>query len=427
MTADTFNPSRQVTGLRLLPPPMVVEHGRALFEAVQALEALCTPLALAEFVQNELPTLLSLEWAVLLLPNGSTRFRVLQPPPTDVPPAARRSLSFLPRSVRLEIAAKDELSRYLQVTGRPWLIDQLCKAGLSEAQPLYMQRVQIIAPLLDGAHLLGILLVGPSCITPANATDADCWQLGTVASALVGRIRQRDQPQTKLRQEREHLVRHNRQLLAAREDERKHVSRELHDEVVQDLLVLVNQLQVLQTQTQVANGPPCTEKLASLVERTDQLLQTTRRICGNLRPRLLDVSLSFSLTELVRQFRQDSTRPSLQFRVEGKEIPASEQARLVIYRVAQESLNNIRKHSRAQQARISLKFQPGEPFGWLELVVQDDGCGFSPPTNFHELLEQDHLGLLGMHERVNAEGGELRIVSILTKGTTVSVHMPTGQ
>jgi signal transduction histidine kinase len=224
------------------------------------------------------------------------------------------------------------------------------------------------------------------------------------------------------RQDRHRLEWHNRRLLQVREDERKRLARELHDDVLQDLCLLVNRLEENIRQPDLPADWHL--ELSQAHAQALDSIQKIRQICLNLRPRLLDVSLTFSLNDLVRRFRQEHSCPQLHFSIAGDELLSSEDARLVVYRVAQECLANILKHAHAQNVYLQLRFKPGSP-AFIELVVQDDGCGFVPPANIHALFGQDHLGLIGMYERVQSQGGHIGLVSAPGNGTRVTVSVPT--
>ncbi|MFN7934949.1 MAG: PAS domain S-box protein [Bryobacteraceae bacterium] len=204
------------------------------------------------------------------------------------------------------------------------------------------------------------------------------------------------------------------QSLAARiiqmqEEERKHLSREIHDSLGQELAALRYQLQALsRTLGQDDHG------LHSAVTTCNTLLIRLREIASHLRPPVLDhLNAAEAVEWLVDQFAR---RTSI---VLHKEIPlecppAPEDVRLAIFRVCQESLTNILRHSMAQNA--SVKVTIGDPF---ELRIADDGSGFESST-----MRTQSLGLLGMRERSELIGGTLDIESSPGNGTTVIFRLP---
>jgi signal transduction histidine kinase len=379
-----------------------------LLEVVRDLAQINHLNELTEYISHALPPALDLAWAALLLNDNRGQLKLNGEEDTAFRLHLTKPLYHLCTTYR-----------------RPFDPSQL--AGYTN-QPslafLRTQQVQSCVPLLLQNRLLGLLLIGLSAsdwlMGPQgqNLLELLGWQL----SQQVNNLQFSTHEYLQLaHQDRRGLLIHNQKLLQAREEERKHISRELHDDVVQDLLLLNNQLELLQQE-----NPALSETLEPVCERTGQVLNTVRRICGNLRPRLLDVSLSFSLSELARRFREDHARLNLTFYIEGREFATTEQIRLVIYRTAQEALNNVYKHSQAQQASLKLRFKPatGDQVAQIELIVKDNGQGFVPPANVHELFKQDHLGLLGMYERVYSESGELHIISIPDRGTTIMVTIP---
>lgn len=386
-------------------PPL--DSGLAeLYQAMQQIEVQADLLELTQFVQTALPPVCQAKWLALLLDNGKGTLLQLPLPETRLP---NRRLMLLNRAAGIEISTCGPLASCFMQFSQP--CSPAALPDFSESQLLQKKGVQLVVPLVVAGQLLGLLLAG-GLSNPGVASG----RLGIFGLQLGNFV----QNQKLACNERNNLVKHNVQLIMAREEERKCISRELHDDVVQDLFLSLSHLETLRGQDLPES---LLQDLAWVYDRTEQSLNAARRICNNLRPRLLDVSLSFSLNELVRRSRQTYPQLELGFEIEGNELASSEVVRLTIYRVAQEALNNIHKHAKASRARLTLKFK-AEKEPLIELTVQDNGKGFSPPANFHELLKQDHLGLLGMYERVKTENGFLRLVSVLNKGTTIVVRLP---
>jgi signal transduction histidine kinase len=202
-------------------------------------------------------------------------------------------------------------------------------------------------------------------------------------------------------------------LLVAQERERYHLSRELHDDLTQRLALLELNLETLQrkepTKHQLA------QNLQSFREQVTALSEDLRRIAYRLHPSVLDdLGLVVATETYVRYF---SEQQNIQIALHHSNIPAlvDADAALCLYRVLQESLHNILKHSSAHTAQVNLSAIDGR----LRLSVKDSGSGFDPRT----IQGKGGLGLRSMEERAKLLGGKFRIVSS-TAGTEVVVEVP---
>ncbi len=389
-----------------------------LFQTARAVCELEDARSLAHFVQTELKAFLGVEWAACLLTNTTGFLGLIDP-------------QSLPAPALATFGATARLGRFLSSQPQPHLVEELVTAASRpENQYLAQTGTRVVVPICLGRRLQGVLLIGPHQAAAMESAPGHQW-LAMLSLLISQRLQiiclsQSDNPQLvrTAKRERHHLEMLNRKQTEAREEERKHLSRELHDSVVQDLLVLQNQLNELGEQSELS---AChSQRLAFTTERVGQLVQTVRQICGNLRPRWLDLNLTFSLTDLIRRYRQEHPELNIIFKIGGKEGDTDEQTRLVVYRVAQEALNNVFKHAGASQISVIMRFlPPSDMHGRLiELSVEDDGRGFTPPADFHKLLKEGHLGLLGMYERVNSLGGDLQFSSIVSRGTRLVVRVP---
>lgn len=201
-------------------------------------------------------------------------------------------------------------------------------------------------------------------------------------------------------------------LAEIREDERVHISRELHDDLGQLLATLRVELTLLK---QLQPGAPETEaRLASM----DALLMTAigslRRIAGNLRPRALDEGgLYFALESLRREFEKRHGISCLLEAVPDA-LVLDERYSTAIYRLVQESLTNIARHAGAGAARVYLQRQGND----LCIDISDDGRGIA----VGDMAKADALGLLGMRERVAALRGSIGVDG--GNGTRITIRIP---
>jgi two-component system, chemotaxis family, CheB/CheR fusion protein len=202
-------------------------------------------------------------------------------------------------------------------------------------------------------------------------------------------------------------------LLISQERERHHLSRELHDDMTQRLALLELNLETLQRKQPTAGQ--LAENLQSFREQITALSEDLRRIAYRLHPSVLDdLGLVVAVETYVRYF---SERENIKVAFQHSNIPAivDADASLCLYRVLQESLHNISKHSGAHSAQVTLAGSDGN----LRMTVKDSGSGFDPRT----VKGKGGLGLRSMEERARLLGGTFEIRSD-AKGTEVVVEVP---
>jgi len=241
--------------------------------------------------------------------------------------------------------------------------------------------------------------------------------LVSVASILrISRLENRAERQhiRTERAERE-LRRLSQQLVRAQEDERRSLSRELHDEMGQTLTALRVELGNLE---KLRAGP--TEVFHAHMEDAKRLasetLASARNLAAGLRPSVLDdLGLGPALEWQAREFSRRTGVP-VEVQVEGLPPELPESHRTCVYRVAQEALTNCARHARAGRIRILL-YTDAER---LSLAVEDDGRGFAPDAP----RQPGGLGLIGIEERVAELGGTLAIHSQPGKGTLLKISLP---
>ena len=210
-----------------------------------------------------------------------------------------------------------------------------------------------------------------------------------------------------------------RQATSAQEEERKRISHELHDDTIQALVVLSRQLDALASGDK---GLPeeARLRLEELWQQTDNVLQGVRRLSQDLRPAALDrLGLLPAIEWLASEVTQHSG-VATSVDVVGKERRLPEEVAIALYRIAQEALRNVWRHSGATTAKISVEFTDN----MTKITVSDNGKGFKLPDKVGELAKQGKLGLTGMQERAQLIGGTLKTQSQPGKGTTITVEAP---
>jgi signal transduction histidine kinase len=201
---------------------------------------------------------------------------------------------------------------------------------------------------------------------------------------------------------------HNARLL---EDERTRVSRELHDELGQQLAAMRMEVSVLGIR--LAGGSPIERPdLDVLLDRVDELVASVRRLVTGLRPPALDGGLPSALEWLASELRRDAS-VDCTVHCDAASTALRADVATMVFRIAQESLTNVRKHANAHHVAIRLCRSAGP---W-ELTVQDDGVGFDPT------VPGSGYGLLGMKERARALGATLSIDSGTGQGTRVCLRL----
>jgi signal transduction histidine kinase len=205
------------------------------------------------------------------------------------------------------------------------------------------------------------------------------------------------------------------QLLAvtrAQEDERARLARELHDETVQGLIALDHRLQKAQRALQRDAGA-LKDEISALRTMARREMEAVRRFSRALRPAYLeDLGLCPALEML-------SSEMGVAYTMTGEQRRLDSTVELSLYRMAQESINNARRHAQADKIELLLAFTPAS----VTLRVRDNGVGFDPPPQLATLSRDGHFGLLGIQERADLIGAQLVIDSAPGRGTTVTATL----
>lgn len=242
---------------------------------------------------------------------------------------------------------------------------------------------------------------------------------------LIGEIYAiRDMTEQRQRMAAEMELRQNRKLTQLiqfkLEEERKAIARELHDELGQ----CVTAIRTIATAIANRSGgeqPENRENAHTIVEVATHIYDVVHSIIRQLRPSALDhLGLSDAIHDVVDQYRRQNPDLKIELALQGDLDHFSEQLNITVYRIVQECMTNSVKHAEAAQILVSLSLQQTESQPKrLEIRVIDDGKGLDP-----EFSEGRRYGLLGIKERVQAFGGELRIASDSEKGTTIIAALP---
>ena len=218
---------------------------------------------------------------------------------------------------------------------------------------------------------------------------------------------------------RDQFSRLSGQVLGAQEEERKRIARGLHDDTSGALARVLLDLEM--AEAVIPNGlAEAHEKIQATRALTQETLENIRKIIFDLRPTLLD---DLGLGPAVRWYAKENLeRAGIEVKVDASNTlgRASPTVEIALFRIAQEAISNIIRHSQAKHANIRL-YREGSR--WV-LVVQDDGTGFDPSAPEDGRAGDGRWGLMGVQERVNLFGGNWTIESRLGGGTTLCVEMP---
>jgi signal transduction histidine kinase len=268
-------------------------------------------------------------------------------------------------------------------------------------------------PLKAEGKTTGVLVLGFTKPYEWLPTERELMRaIGDRAALAIERARMMDA----LRQREQRIADLSGHLLRVQEEERKHISRELHDETGQALMVIRLYLGMLESGV---TGRGVKGKIRETVEVVDRTIEGIRRIIGRLSPLVLQ---ELGLLAAIRKEAKDLARNTgVKARVViaeevGRLAPGTEQA---IYRVVQEALHNVGKHANAQNVTV----QVSREGGLVHVSVADDGVGIQTRSN-----SRGHsFGLAGIKERIAALGGVSRVVSAKGKGTRIEISVPAGE
>ena len=230
-------------------------------------------------------------------------------------------------------------------------------------------------------------------------------------------ISARKKAEDKLRDHRAQLLKLSARLVETEEAERRRLAGELHDKLGQQLTALGLNLNLFEQELPPRQGLIQRKRIADMLLLVEEMTEQVRDIMADLRPPVLD---DYGLTATLRWYSAIfGKRSGIPCVIEGPDIPRlPSQVEMALFRVVQEALNNVAKHSRASRVEIRSALAGNR----LSLVVHDNGRGFSKADQA-EMPDTLKLGLLSMGERVAAVGGTLAVTSASGAGTRVAVEV----
>ncbi len=421
-----------VTGLSLIPLHRVIQrrvdrlfyggwydYRSVVSDVSHRLSGTLDRRTLSRLLLEQVTERLGVRGAVLLLPTSPERtgLEVESAYHLDLPPVA------------LHLALDGALARPLHRVGAPvqtaQLLQEVTALELSPAEKalLDVEAIRWWVPITGKEQLNGLLLLGARVGGESFDTD-DLRILETLSNQVALAVRnillvERLRAQlVQLEEHRQTLSKMHQQLLNAREAERKHLARELHDSPIQKLIALRYQLGECAVQV----GPETAHTLSALREETGTLVNELRRLCRKLRPPLLD---AFGLASAIHAHGQEQEQHhaiTVDFIVDedSESWPLSEEATVSLFRIYQEAMTNVIKHASAQRVAVRLTRDDGS----VHLIIEDDGVGFERSDSLNRLADAGHFGLLGIQERVELLGGTFTLRTEKDRGTTLQARLP---
>lgn len=210
------------------------------------------------------------------------------------------------------------------------------------------------------------------------------------------------------------LTEHRAQV---KEDERRRIAREIHDELGQTLLALRLDVSLLEARTRHSH-PLLNQRVRDAQKQLDATMKAVRSIINNLRPSVLDLGLTAAIEWQVNEFRRRSGI-ACDLEMDAEDYALDDQLATTLFRILQESLTNVIQHAHATHVLVDLRRQGAS----LGMRIVDNGIGM--PRAPHS--KKNSFGLIGVEERVHALNGEFSIDSKPGEGTILSVSIPLGQ
>ena len=241
---------------------------------------------------------------------------------------------------------------------------------------------------------------------------------GAAISGIVADITKRRKAEEALRKSDKELRILSNQLLSAEEKERKRIARELHDGIGQALSAIKFSVENALLDLREATHPIDLGSLEAVIPLTQKTIEEVRRIVMDLRPSILDdLGILATIGWFCREFKIVYAGIQIETTIEIKEDDVPRHIKTIIYRILQEALNNVAKHSRANFVHLRLRKNDAG----MELIIHDNGRGFNLDKAMALKTSRRGFGLASMRERAELSGASFEINSEIGHGTTVKV------
>lgn len=232
-----------------------------------------------------------------------------------------------------------------------------------------------------------------------------------LAQSMTKELRESE---AKLQLSNENLRRLGAHAERIKEEERRRIAREIHDDLGQNLLALRIEADMLSMRTGERH-PRLHARIRETVNQIDVTIKSVRQIINDLRPNVLDLGLSAAVDWQISEFRRRTGIPC-ELLETHQDIKVSDHCATALFRILQESLSNILRHAEATHVQVVLRMERD----WIRMSVSDNGIGLHPKGR----RKPGSFGLVGIEERINILGGTFSIRSEPGAGTTISVAVP---
>lgn len=210
------------------------------------------------------------------------------------------------------------------------------------------------------------------------------------------------------------------EITKAQEEERKRIAYEIHDDIIQSLALIGLEIDGLvkdKDKGRLKDAFP--QRLQELRGEVLEIVDKLRRFTHEIHPSVIDQGLVPALENLTQEIGKN-TGINVQLAVYGNEQRLPVETELPLFRIAQEALRNVAKHSGATEATVKLRYTSRKS---IKLIISDNGIGFEVPKEMKDLAGQHKLGIIGMQERASLLDGKFSLRSIVGRGTTVAVEI----
>jgi signal transduction histidine kinase len=291
-------------------------------------------------------------------------------------------------------------------------VEPYASAGLSASRP-YLQSYLCI-PLMAKGQVQGVIDMFSREYELYQQEQLDLFK---IMGQEVGVAIQNARFFKEVNAARERLQILSHQLIDVQENERRHIARELHDEIGQAMTAVKVNLQNISRASEALHITPQLEESIHIIDRT---IQQIRNLSLDLRPSLLD---DLGIVSALRWYI-DRQAQRAGFEAEFIALPQhmrfSPELETTCFRIVQEAITNVVRHAKAKKVSVEIRQAGSE----LDVTINDDGIGFNPNAVQLRPPNDTSLGLLGMRERVELVGGRLEIVSNALSGTQIKACLP---
>ena len=245
---------------------------------------------------------------------------------------------------------------------------------------------------------------------------------GPAISGIVSDMTKRRKAEQALQESGKELRILSNQLLSAEEKERKRIARELHDGIGQALSAIKFSVENSLRQLRNEADPSELKPLEAVIPLTQKTIEEVSRIVKDLRPSILDdLGILATITWFCREFQNVYAGIRIKLKIDIQESDIPSPLKTVIYRILQETLNNVAKHSQADLVQLALEKSDSS----IELEIKDNGMGFDLAKTISLKPSQRGFGLASMRERAELSGAAFDLVSTVGKGTVIRVAWET--